>query len=501
VYGVNEAAIVIAAYNEADNMVEVVARARPHGHVIVVDDASTDDTAELARQAGATVLRHATNTHIRQAFVDGFRYALKSKAKYVVQMDAGLSHDAEEIPRLLGALDGADMVIGSRCIEGGWLVRQPFRRRALSWAGSLLVRAATGTRTRDLTSGFKAYRRGVLEHLDRRGILDRLKARAFAFQFELSSCIHRAGFRIEEVPITYRATGSSLNRAVVLEALWIWMGMFWRRRLAWRNWMPKRLLRRVRCNVDLRVGERRLRRAATIRPCRIVIGASGCAPVGWTSTEAVLIDLLKPETWAKYFRKSSIDRMLAEHVWEHLSVNDGKRAARLCFEYLRSAGTLRVAVPDAHHPDPAYREHVRPNGTAAGAEDHQTLYTHRSLQEVFESAGFQVRLLEFFDEHGEFHYSDWDPSDGMIRRSARFDPRNLDGRLNYTSIILDAIKPVEAAPARGLGETGTAGGRGGRGLRGQHAHPAGVRGRLPPRPANGRAVRRPDGCRSEPRPG
>jgi dolichol-phosphate mannosyltransferase len=140
-------------------------------------------------------------------------------------MDAGLSHDPGEIPRLVAALHDADLAIGSRSVAGGRLVNQPWRRRLLSWGGSVLVRRATGMKIRDLTSGFKAYRRSVLETLDRQGVLDGLKARTFAFQFELSSHVFRRRYRIVEVPITYRATGSSLNGAVIREALRVWAGL------------------------------------------------------------------------------------------------------------------------------------------------------------------------------------------------------------------------------------------------------------------------------------
>jgi dolichol-phosphate mannosyltransferase len=214
-----DCAIVIAAYNEADNIERVVRGAAQHGRVIVVNDASTDDTAALAERGGATVLTHETNTHIKQAFLDGFRAALDLGARRILQMDAGLSHDPEEIPRLLDALDDADMVIGSRFVPGGRLVNQPAQRRRLSKVGSFLVRAATGMGVADLTSGFKGFRRQVLEALFAGEAVSHIRSRAFAFQFELTHEVHRMGFRIVEVPTTYTATGSSLNRKVVYEAL------------------------------------------------------------------------------------------------------------------------------------------------------------------------------------------------------------------------------------------------------------------------------------------
>ena len=220
----NEVSIVIAAYNEADTIAEIVARCRQYGEVIVVDDASSDQTASLALQAGATMLRHSSNTHIKQSFVDGFRQALTMNSRYIIQMDAGLSHNPDEIPKLLAPLrENADMTIGSRFIKGGALINQPIHRRLLSQFGSALVRFATSMTIVDLTSGFKGYKGSVLSRLDSEGVLDRLRSRAFAFQFELTSEIYSRGFTIEEVPITYQATKSSLDKAIVLEAICIWL--------------------------------------------------------------------------------------------------------------------------------------------------------------------------------------------------------------------------------------------------------------------------------------
>ncbi len=142
-----------------------------------------------------------------------------------------------------------------------------------------------------------------------------------------------------------------------------------------------------------------------------------------------------------FFQPSSLDAILAEHVWEHLHPYEAVVAAKMCYAFLKPGGYLRVAVPDGFHPDDSYRDAVKPGGTGAGADDHKVLYTYLSFRDVFINAGFDVRLQEYFDEHGEFRCNDWDPSEGMIQRSKRFDPRNSSERLAYTSIILDAIKP------------------------------------------------------------
>jgi predicted SAM-dependent methyltransferase len=175
-------------------------------------------------------------------------------------------------------------------------------------------------------------------------------------------------------------------------------------------------------------------------PRRLVVGASGIDQDGWIPTDQSYLDLLKPRQWRRYFEPGSLHAVFAEHVWEHLTPEEALTAARTCAEFLAAGGYVRVAVPDGLNPDPAYIAGVRPGGTGAGADDHKVLYTYRTLSEVFERAGFRVRLLEYFDEAGQFHAEPWDVKDGLVRRSARFDPRNTDGKLVYTSVILDATK-------------------------------------------------------------
>ena len=177
-------------------------------------------------------------------------------------------------------------------------------------------------------------------------------------------------------------------------------------------------------------------------PLRIVVGAGGLFDPGWIPTDVDVLDILDDANWRRLFRENSIDAILAEHVWEHLTAEQGLCAARNCYRFLRPGGYLRVAVPDGFHPDPNYIEGVRPGGSGAGAHDHKLLYNHESFRQLFESAGFQVEPLEYFDTAGQFHAVDWDPSLGKIDRSRRFDDRNRDGRLVYTSVIVDARKPA-----------------------------------------------------------
>lgn len=203
----------------------------------------------------------------------------------------------------------------------------------------------------------------------------------------------------------------------------------------------KAALRQVRHAPRLRRQKRDLRALASEGHRRIVIGSSGTAFTDWVSTDREIIDLTREATWAEYFPVDSLDAILAEHVWEHLAPDQAVLAARTCFRFLRPGGYLRVAVPDGFHPDPQYVAGVKPGGTGSGAYDHKVLYNHESFRDLFASVGFEVRLHEYFDRDGHFHFADWNPSDGMIQRSKRYDSRNVGERLVYTSVILDAVKP------------------------------------------------------------
>ena len=184
----------------------------------------------------------------------------------------------------------------------------------------------------------------------------------------------------------------------------------------------------------------KLRRLAKLSPRRVVVGAGGVSQKGWIPTEIDQLNLLDTDTWDKFFTSNSIDAILAEHVLEHLTEQEVFEAARNCFKYLKSPGYVRVAVPDGFTPSLDYINAVKPGGTGAGAEDHKVLFNYKTIIKIFESAGFEVELLEYYDEKGEFHYTEWDPDQGLIARSRRYDERNRQGSLNYTSIIIDAWK-------------------------------------------------------------
>lgn len=174
---------------------------------------------------------------------------------------------------------------------------------------------------------------------------------------------------------------------------------------------------------------------------RIIIGAGITKQDGWISTNYPLLDLTKANTFLEIFPQRNVDVFFAEHVWEHLNIENGLLALTNCYQHLQSGGKLRIAVPDGFHKDKKYILDVEPGGTGSGSEDHKVLYNYRLLSSALENAGFQVILLEWFDEHGVFHFEDWDIEDGLVRRSTRFDDRNHDNPTTYTSLIIDALKP------------------------------------------------------------
>ena len=158
---------------------------------------------------------------------------------------------------------------------------------------------------------------------------------------------------------------------------------------------------------------------------------------GWLTTDVDSLDITLPRAWANLFEEGSIDRLLAEHVLEHLSEAECRIALAECHRYLKPGGLLRIAVPDGYRPDEAYIDAVSPP-----VHDHQVLFTVDTLVPLLESVGFSVMPLEYFDAQGEFHTQPWDVADGFIRRSARFDRREKFkyGDMFYTSLIIDAKK-------------------------------------------------------------
>jgi dolichol-phosphate mannosyltransferase len=218
--------VVVPAYNEADSIEEVARRASQHADVCIVDDASTDGTAELvARLPRVHVVRHARNTHIAGAILDGFRHARAQGYDHCITMDAGLSHDPDAIPAFQARAE-VDLVVGHRVRREGvpplrvglsgaanWLMNLTLERRVLPWGGAGL---------RDCTSGFRMYSRRAFELL----LEAPLRSRAFDFHIESLALVYRAGLSLAEIPIVYRFTNSSLRPEIVVEALRTW-GRLW----------------------------------------------------------------------------------------------------------------------------------------------------------------------------------------------------------------------------------------------------------------------------------
>jgi predicted SAM-dependent methyltransferase len=172
----------------------------------------------------------------------------------------------------------------------------------------------------------------------------------------------------------------------------------------------------------------------------VVVGAAGIHDTGWIDTEIGYLNIIREKHWKRVFKENSIDALLAEHVWEHLTLEEGFLAARYCYKYLKPGGYVRAAVPDGFHPNPKYIDYVKDLATDNGDQGHKILFNYITFSHLFEAVGFKVRLLEYFDSNHSFHFEDWSPAKGLIRRSKRFDSRNSGSQLNYTSIILDAQK-------------------------------------------------------------
>jgi predicted SAM-dependent methyltransferase len=174
---------------------------------------------------------------------------------------------------------------------------------------------------------------------------------------------------------------------------------------------------------------------------KVVIGSSGIFEAGWLPSNYQYLNLLNRAHWDTAFQGRLLDGLLAEHVWEHLNAEDGVLALKLVYGYLKSGARIRLAVPDGYSPDRAYIDAVKPGGSGAGSDDHKVLYNVDSLERAMTEAGFHVERLEYYDAAGHFQQAAWDRADGMVHRSLLHDERNVDGKIGYTSLILDGLKP------------------------------------------------------------
>lgn len=218
--------IVVPTYNEGENLPRLVEQLEGLGlglDVLVVDDNSPDGTGRLAEElAVARPWIHAMHRPgklgLGTAYVEGFRYALDKGYDVIGEMDADLSHNPAFLPAMLGALGNADLVLGSRYVPGGGVRNWGVMRKIISWGGSSYARMVLGVGVRDLTGGFKLFRREVLKELS----LDTVRSNGYSFQIELTYRAIRRGYRVVEVPIIFedrRVGKSKLSRQVVLEAM------------------------------------------------------------------------------------------------------------------------------------------------------------------------------------------------------------------------------------------------------------------------------------------
>jgi dolichol-phosphate mannosyltransferase len=223
---VPRAVVCLPTYNERENLEPMLrALGDKDVRVLVIDDNSPDGTGELADRLAqelgyVDVLHRGSKEGLGPAYLAGFKRALAEGAELVLEMDCDFSHDPNDVPRLLEAVrDGADLALGSRYVPGGGVRNWGLLRRLISAGGSFYARVILGVKIRDLTGGFKCYRRGALEAID----LDSVESKGYAFQIETTYRVLRAGLRVVEVPITFadrEVGGSKMSKAIVAEAIW-----------------------------------------------------------------------------------------------------------------------------------------------------------------------------------------------------------------------------------------------------------------------------------------
>ncbi len=223
------AVICLPTYNERENL-ELMIRTlagvidTSNDRVLVIDDASPDGTGAIAEDLAielpwVSVLHREHKEGIGPAYIAGFRWALAEGAELVLEMDCDFSHTPADVPRLIEAAGDADLVLGSRYTPGGGTENWGLLRRFVSRGGCLYAQVLLGVRIRDLTGGFKCFRRGALEAID----LDALSTHGYAFQIEATYRVRRAGLRVREIPIRFverRAGASKMTGSIVAEAIW-----------------------------------------------------------------------------------------------------------------------------------------------------------------------------------------------------------------------------------------------------------------------------------------
>ncbi len=228
--------IVTPTYNESKNIESLITslnKLDPDYHILVVDDNSPDGTAKIVNQLQKKYKNlHLANRLGKQglgtAYCYGFKWALERDYDYIVQIDADLSHNPKDVPKMVELLSKYDLVIGSRYCDGISVVRWPLRRLILSYFANSYSRFVTGVKLKDLTAGFKAWRREVLENIN----LDNIRSQGYAFQIEMNFHSERKGYKILEHPILFidRTIGESkMSRSIMIETAWmVWQFRLWK---------------------------------------------------------------------------------------------------------------------------------------------------------------------------------------------------------------------------------------------------------------------------------
>ncbi len=228
--------IISPTYNERKNVGELIKRLYDIDntyHILIVDDNSPDGTGDYIETLKADypnlhLLRRPGKDGLGKAYCAGFQWALEHDFDAIIQMDADMSHNPDDVPKLIHGLTDADLVIGSRYVQGVSVVNWPIRRLMLSYGANLYSRIVTGLPIRDATAGFKCWRREVLATLD----LNKIKSQGYSFQIEMNFRTWRKGFRLKEVPIIFfdRTVGESkMSKLIMLEAiLMVWRLRLWR---------------------------------------------------------------------------------------------------------------------------------------------------------------------------------------------------------------------------------------------------------------------------------
>ena len=226
--------VISPTYNECKNvqsLIELILGKYPEFHLLIVDDSSPDGTANRVKELqedypNLHLEERPTKDGLGTAYIYGFKWAIEREYDRIVQMDADLSHNPNDVPHLVNLLDEHDLIVGSRYVEGVSVVNWPIRRLMLSYGANLYSRVITGMPIKDSTGGFKAWRREVLEELD----LNAVRSQGYSFQIEMNFRTWCKGFRIKEVPIIFvdRTIGESkMSKDIVYEAIF----MVWRLRV------------------------------------------------------------------------------------------------------------------------------------------------------------------------------------------------------------------------------------------------------------------------------